>query len=478
LNRFALSLCLSAMTVLAAGQTNREPHRIAFHDVTAIDPASGRVVPHATVVVSKARIDWVSGDETSVPRADQVVDAAGLFLMPGLWDMHVHINEDGAWAFPLAVTSGVVGMRDMGAELDTIALWRSWHQRGDVMPELCVSGPILTGSVDDPDPRVWRLSSPADATSAVERLGNAKVDHIKVHDWLTVETWRAIVDRARQVRIPVVGHLPIRVDAVEAIESGQRSIEHFGNAWGGLLLDVSADEVLLKRELRTYLDHANNPSDLSRFMTAARWDRILSTYSEAKARSLAERLRTNGTFVCPTLYSFAWLAQAHIGPPFADDARLEFLPASRRGMLREMVTETEQRTTDERERARRVYDAQVRLLRTFVDRDVQILAGTDYTQYPLLFPGLSLHDELKSLVDAGLSTLIAIRAATSKVGEYLRDDRVGCLRQACGANLILLEGNPLEDINNVSKVRAVVLAGDYISAERRTRLLDAARQPK
>jgi hypothetical protein len=478
MNRFALALWLSAMTLLATAQANPEPHRIAFRDVTIIDPASGRVVPHATVIVGKARIDWVSGNQTLAPPARQVIDAAGLFLMPGLWDMHVHINEDGAWAFPLAVAAGVVGMRDMGAELDTIALWRSWHQRGDVMPELRVSGPILTGSVDDPDPRVWRLRSAAEATAAVERLSNAKVDHIKVHDWLTVETWRAIIDRARQVRIPVVGHLPIRVDAVEAIESGQRSIEHFGNAWGGLQLDVSADEVPLKRELRTYLDHASNPSDLSRFMTAARWDRILRTYSDDKARSLAERLRTHGTFVCPTLYSFAWLAQAHIGRPFADDARLEFLPASRRAMLKEMVTETEQRTADERDRARRVYDAQVRLLRTFVAHDVRILAGTDYAQYPLLFPGLSLHDELRTLVDAGLSTLIVIRAATSEVGKYLRDDRVGCLRPGCGANLVLLEGNPLEDIDNVSRVRAIVLDGDYISAERRTRLIDAARKPK
>lgn len=476
--RVALTVWLCAVTALVAGQVTGGRAPIAFRDVTVIDPASGRVIPHAIVVVSNATIDAVDLDGGTVPPQAQVLDASGLFLLPGLWDMHTHVNDDGAWAFPLTVAAGVVGIRDMGAALATVDDWRIRQRRGDVMPELRVSGPLLTGPMDDDDPRMWRLRTAGDAASALDRLRAANVDHIKVHDWLPAQAWRAILDGSRRAGVPVVGHVPIEVDAVEAADEGQRSIEHFGNAWGGLLLDVSTDESPLKQELRERWRRVAGPRELAQLMTAERWDRIVRSYSNEKARALAERLHARGTFVCPTMYSFAWLGQTHIGPSFGHDARLEFLPEARRAMLKEMVTDADVRSPQERERARRVYDAQARLLRTFVEYDVPILAGTDYEQSPLLFPGASLHDELRTLVGAGLSPLTAIRAATSEVGRYLRDDRVGCLKPGCAANLLLVDGNPLDRIENISKVRAIVLRGDYIPAERRALLLDAARQPK
>jgi hypothetical protein len=465
-------------TLLLALLTAAAPDRvqpILVQKVTAIDPRTGHITPHTSIVIRGDRIDSVGLPPTLPPPNALTIDGVGLFALPGLWDMHTHVNDDGAWALPLAVASGVLGLRDMGAELENVERWRRWIDAGEIVPAMRVTGPILTGAVDDPDRKLWRILDRPGAVHAVERLRDAHVDHVKVHDWLTRDVWRAVVDRARVAGIPVVGHVPARVDAVEVIAAGQRSIEHLGHAWGGLLLDVSADERELKGEFRQHMERSTTPHELAGFMSGERWDRIVRTYSTPKAAALARRFKERGTFLCPTLHSFAWLPRVHLGRSFAEDPRLAYLPPDRRAMLAQMITVTDAPSASEIDRAARVYDAQVRLLGAIRRAGGVILAGTDYAQYPLLFPGLSLHDELSTLVAAGLTPLEAVRAATSNAGLYLNDERIGCLAVGCAGDLVLLKRNPLEHIANISAVHALVLRGHYISPQDREALLATAR---
>jgi len=470
------ALSVTVLVFLLRMMVHGQPEVVAIRNVTIVDPRSGTVTKNATLVVGADRVEFAGRSPNAKFSTTRAVDGAGLFVLPVLWDMHTHINEDDPWAFPLLVASGVMGVRDMGATLEDVQRWRAADRAGEIVPDLRGSGPILTGRVDDSDPRVKQVATPASAVATLRDLFAANVDHVKVHDWLSLDTWRTILKSAQGTRIPVVGHLPIRSDALEAIDSGQRSIEHFGHAWGGFLLDVSIDEQALKRELRAFVEQARSPLDLSRFTTRERWARIVESYSEEKARLLAIRLARKATFVCPTLYSFGWLAQAHIGPPFANDSRLQFLPPSRQTMLKKLVTAVDERSEGERGLQRRVYDTQVRLLTTFAKHGVLLLAGTDYAQYPLLFPGLSLYDELRTLVEAGLTPLSAIRTATANVGRYLGDDRVGCVAAGCAPNLLLIEGDPLQDIESVSRVRAVIRRGRYIAGQEREALLERARR--
>jgi Amidohydrolase family len=374
---------------------------------------------------------------------------------------------------PLAAAAGVVGMRDMGGALDAVPeLRRLASEPG--MPRILASGPILTGEVDDPDHRIWKLPGPDSVPAALDRLIAARVDHVKVHDWLTRDTWRRTLDAARGRGAAVVGHLPVQIDAREAA-GRQKSIEHLGNAWGGLLLDVSSQEASLKRQVRAHMRQSKGPQDLSEHFTATLWQRIAESQSHEKTVALATALARGGTFVCPTMYTFAWLQSRDIDASMRADPRLAYLPEDRRGMLASMTSEGTLDGAARRSRAA-VLQARRQIVRTLHDHGVTLLAGTDYAQYPLVFPGFSLHDELAQLVEAGLSPAAALRAATANVGRYLDDRTVGCLDVGCRADAVFLEANPLENIRHVARVQSVLTQGHYLDARAREQRLDDVRR--
>ena len=458
-------LCIVSVSVPSA-QTEGP---LVFEHVNLVRVQDGTISRDTTLVIADGRVSSTKRPGGHTRR----IDARGAYVVPGLWDMHVHVNEDAPWMLPLAAAMGVVGMRDMGGRIEAIAaLRRTAGAPG--MPQVLASGPILTGQVDDDDDRVWRLAGPGAVSEALERLSAARVDHVKVHDWLTRETWRRIIDDARTRRVPVVGHLPVQLDAVEAA-GAQKSIEHLGNAWGGLLLDVSTREARLKRDVRSHMLRARGPQELGAFFTPTRWLDITGSYSAAKADSLARTLARSGTFVCPTLYTFAWLPARDVGAPEKADPRLAYLPLERRAMLTSMVASAPPGPAAAKSRVA-ILRARQRLVRALQAGGVTLLAGTDYAQYPLVFPGFTLHDELIQLVNAGLSPLEALRTATRNVGRYLGDPSVGCLDAGCRADAVFLGANPLEDIRHVSTVRAVLVRGHYLDPGAREERLAGLRR--
>jgi hypothetical protein len=441
------ALCIVSVSVTSA-QTEGP---LVFEHVNLVRVQDGTISRDTTLVIADGRVSSTKRPGGHTRR----IDARGAYVVPGLWDMHVHVNEDAPWMLPLAAAVGVVGMRDMGGRIEAIAgLHRAAAAPG--MPQVLASGPILTGQVDDYDDRVWRLAGPGAVSGALDRLSAARVDHVKVHDWLTRETWRRIIDDARRRRVPVVGHLPVQLDAVEAA-GAQKSIEHLGNAWGGLLLDVSTREARLKRDVRSHMLRARGPQELGAFLTPTRWLDITGSYSAAKADSLARTLARSGTLVCQTLYTFAWLPARDVGAPEKADPRLAYLPLERRAMLTSMVAPAPPDPAAARSRVA-LLRARQRLVRA-------LQAG-----------GVTLHDELIQLVNAGLSPLEALRTATRNVGRYLGDPSVGCLDAGCRADAVFLGANPLDDIRHVSTVRAVLVRGHYLDPGAREERLAGLRR--
>jgi imidazolonepropionase-like amidohydrolase len=178
--------------------------------------------------------------------------------------------------------------------------------------------------------------------------------------------------------------------------------------------------------------------------------------------------------VCPTLYTFASLPSREVGAPERSDPRLAYLPAERRAMLASMVAAEPQDSAGARSRLA-VLRARQQLVRSLHAGGVTLLAGTDYAQYPLVFPGFTLHDELHQLVVAGLSPLEALRTATHNVGHYLGDATVGCLGVGCRADAVFLAANPLDDIRHPTEVRAVLVRGQYLAAAAREERLEGLR---
>ena len=482
----ALSLPLSTAAVLTSAAlltalacaTREHPRtELAIEHVNVVDVERGTLLPDRTVVIRDGRIASVDTAPNVVTRPARLVDGRGKYLMPGLWDMHTHVDDGAAWIFPASVAMGITGMRDLGSTLERVREWRN-DTLGKRAPRVVAAGPIIMGVTNDTDPRVVAVRTGEEARRVVDSLGIAGVDLIKVYDWVTVEAYRAIADAARARGLAVVGHLPIEVDPDVAIAAGHRSIEHDGNAEGGLLLHASRDARKYLAAARANVGKPFNPAMLVGSWAPAEIQRFLDSFDEVRADSIARALARGGVFVTPTVYSYssAWLL-----PP--DSALLrapgrDLLPNERGAMHDAMVREYHRSppATSAAAAHARLYDVRARLVRSLHRSGVLLLAGTDLAPYPGGFPGYALHNELAELQSVGLSPSDALRAATLNPARYFAADTMGVLRVGTVADLVLLNANPLADVRNTLHIEAIVLRGELIDRAARTALVEEARR--
>jgi imidazolonepropionase-like amidohydrolase len=451
----------------------------AIAHATVIDVEHGRRLPDRTVVVTGGRITAVGpSGRVRIPAGTRVVDGRGKFVIPGLWDMHAHVDDAAAWAFPLYVANGVTGVRDMGSHLDRIAEWRAGWRRGDVMPRVVAAGPILTGVVDDVDPRVVNVADSVGGERAVDSLVGHGVDLIKVHDWLTADAYAGIAAAARRRGIPFAGHVPVAVDPLTAVAAGQRSIEHQLSAWCDYVMYASAAESTYVGRARSLVGRPFDPARLIGNWPAAELDSLTASFRPAKADSLARAMARAGVWHTPTLHVFSTI---YLLPPDSVAAsrgpRLRYLPAEVRGTLPAILAEG---AALSRDRARlaarsRLRDLHADMVRRLYRAGVPLLAGTDAVPaYPLTVPGFTLHDELAALVGAGLTPAAALRAATFEPARYLAaTDSLGTVAPGRLADLVVLDADPLASIRNTTRIFMVVASGRVIDAAERARLLAA-----
>jgi predicted amidohydrolase len=434
-----------------------------------------------TVIVEGARITTVGRvSQVGVPSSARVVSGAGRFLIPGLWDMHAHVDDQGSWVFPLYVANGVTGIRDMGSHLDRLAEWRG-GRHGEDAPRVVAAGPIVTGIVDDPDPRMVRVADSAGAVRAVDSLVARGVAFIKVHDWLAPGAYLGVIAAARSRGIAVAGHVPVAIHPLEAARAGQRSAEHQLNAWADYVVYASSRESTFVRRARALIGRPFDPARLIGGWPTPELDSLTSSYNPATADSLARGMARAGVWHTPTLHVFSTV---YLLPP--DSAatlrspRLAYVPRSFREPLPAMLADGARLARDpQRLGARaRLRDRHADMVRRLYRAGVPLLAGTDAVpMYPLTVPGFTLHDELLALVRAGVPAAAVLRAATIEPARYLSaTDSLGTIEPGKVADLVLLDGNPLADIRNASRISAVVLRGRLIDDPARRAMLERIRR--
>lgn len=427
-NRSQLAALLLALFALAAcaHRSTLPPSPAAttvIVHVTVVDVIAGTLRPDQVVVVAESRIASVRPSAGYVaPRNAHIVDGRGRFLIPGLWDMHSHSlwSERAMQSFlPLYVTQGVTGIRDMGGHLDVLSHYRAARDSsGHAWPRVVASGQMLDG----PEPVQADISiavaDRAEAIAAVDALKLADADFIKVYTLLGRDAYFAVVDHARQVGLPVAGHVPAAVTVEEATLAGQRSIEH----------------------LRDEIEPFCRPTDVP-----------------ACAR-LAALFRSRQTWQVPTLVVLR--NKAHFDDAaLATDPRLRYLPAELRAEWLAERTGKLGRGPKYLATKRAWFADESWLIRYLVAQGVPILAGTD-AGVSFSYPGYSLHQELELLVEAGMTPIDALRAATLSPAEYLGEDKtMGAIEPGRVADLVLLRADPLADIRATQQVEAVVLRG-------------------
>ena len=478
---------LSGLTILlallgAAGVSGRRggfgqgASTVIIDGVGVVDVVRGVVRAPMRVVIRNNRIVSVDRAPRNValpPPADTVIDGRGKFLIPGLWDMHVHIDTAEAWFFPLSIAAGVTSVRDMGGLLSHLRRWKQPAPAGVLRPTIIAAGPIITGPVADTDSRLARVATPAQASRIVDTLLDRGVDFIKVHDWLSRDSYLAIATEARRRGSYIVGHLPIAVDPIDAVRAHQRSIEHMGNGWSGLLLFASGDRQLID-SVSKWANVTAGSGGLMKHFTRSWQRRLADSFSPSRARSLCSTLAGGHVWLTPTTYFSAYLTLMPLNAALLRDPRLNYLPQSVRDMAPDVVP------ADRFSRAARtspdvnVYETRARLIRICRDQGVQFLAGTDVGPYSPMIPGFSLHDELERFVADGFTPIQALRTATINPAKFFNAaDTLGSVAPGKRADLVLLDANPLTDINNIRRINAVILNGTLIDQSHRQQMLDA-----
>ena len=438
------AFCVSARNCVAQAAT-------AFTNITVIDGRSAEPRADRTVVVRGNRI-VAEGPSTTiaVPGGARVIDGRGKFLIPGLWDMHVHLAMPGGRdVLPLYIANGVTSVRDMAGDWSTLTAWRRDIAAGSVIgPRIVASGPYLEGG-DQPIPHLL-VRTPADAGPAVDSLIRLGVDFIKVHGQLTRESYFAIARAARARGIPFAGHVSRVVGAADASDSGQASIEH-------LLAIPNACTAAEVTELAP------------RFTVQAALGRCDTT----DLSPLFAKLRGNGTRVVPTL-----VAQLEVARwPKRDlpgDSVARYLPDSLRRYVAGIFPMVDSVPPDADITGLKLFDKRVAITGALHRAGVTIMPGTDA---PLRNspPGFGLHEELLLLTRAGLSPFEVLRAATLEPARFLGMlDSLGTIEVGKIADLVLLAGNPLEDIRNSSRSAYVMSNGRLYSVrrDRQGRLVD------
>jgi hypothetical protein len=442
---------------------------IAFTHATVIDVEQGSSVPGMTVVVANGRITALGRDgSVSRPAGARVVDATGKFLIPGLWDMHVHAAFPGidALFLPLLVANGITGVREMFSRLDWVDSARARIRRGDFPgPRMVASGHILDGT-----PPIWpgsvAVATAEEARRAVDSLAAAGADFIKVYSRLSPEAFFAAAREAKAKGLPFAGHVPSLVRAADASDSGQRSIEHLTNV-------LSACTTIEQSYLVDLASAVQSPKGwdsagrISRGLPGA----LLAAYSPEACRALARRFVSNGTWMVPTiavLHSTAYLDDSTL----AQDPRLQYIPP---GFKQSWNPKADFRfkmlTPEDWKNRKAIYARQLEIITLLHAEGVKFLAGTDLAN-PYIYPGFSLHDELASLVAAGFTPAEALRAATIDPARYLgAADSLGSIAIGKRADLVLLGANPLADIRNTTKIAMVVADGRVYDAAAIARML-------
>ena len=434
--------------------------------VTVINTETGNEETDRTVVISGDRISEVGDSKrVKVPPAAKVLDGTGKYLIPGLWDMHVH-TWDYESTFPLYVANGVTGVRDMFGPPDANKFRAELAAKTIIAPHFYLASPIVDGH-----PAVWpqsiEVTTADQAKTVVDEQREKGADFIKVYSRLSREAYFAILSEGARVGIPVEGHVPVLVSAWEASDGKQRSFEHLN----GIAMACSARE----QELQGKMVPTSTLKERAAIIAEA-----AHSYSEAKCNDLLAKLKANGNWQVPTLTvlrSFGLLND----PQFLQDQRLRFF----RGEYRDWLTAKDDFrlkswTADDFTLQREQFQFSKKLVGTLFRSGVPLLAGTD-SGNPYCFPGFSLHDELALLVDSGVTPLGALQAATRNAAIFMNAaDRYGSVSEGRVADLVLLDADPLVDIHNTTKIFAVFLGGrefDRPTLDQMLKTAEAAAKP-
>ncbi|HEX6107295.1 MAG TPA: amidohydrolase family protein [Gemmatimonadales bacterium] len=459
----AHAVALATVTAAVHAQGSRghlTPGTLAVTGVAVVPMTSETVIQNATVIVRDGRIEAIGPSaRVKVPAGARRIDGRGKYLIPGLADMHTHLYSDdparpdslGPYELAVMLANGVTAARFMIGTPEHLRL-RSEVEAGRVLgPQLWVASPQFAGKQYDNGVVV---TSPEAAREAVRATADAGYDFVKLTMHITRPVYDAIVDEAARRKIPVIGHVDPAVGVPRALEAGQQ-IEHLDGYFEAIL----ADSVAGRESVSNY--GVFQPKN---------WETI-DHVDDAKLVRLAEATARAGVWSTPTLTIF----NTAFGTGETDAAMQarpdwRMIPPDVRELYLGARTKY-WRTAASETRRRRYVEVRNALTKAIADAGGRIMAGSDTPEWLMAY-GWTLHRELEALVTAGLTPYQALEAATRNPAEFLGAAREwGTIERGKRADLVLITGNPLEDIRNTGRIAGVSIGGRWLEPPALERLV-------
>ena len=463
---------VAALALATHSVSAREPADLLIRHASVVDVEHARTVADQAVVTRAERIVAVGPDAAIVAhwRATTTIDAGGHYLIPGLWDMHVHFGggpdlvEENQALLPLYVANGITTVRDCSGDIpEEVLAWRTQIASGALLgPTLLSSGPKIEGLKP-----IWKgtleTGTRADVDAAIAKLKGLHVDFVKITDsTLDPQLFLYAVGKARAAGLKVSGHIPMALTVEQALDAGISSIEHIDYAFKA----GAKDEAAIVGEFAAGR------------ITRAEADRRIDTgFDEATAMNAYRDLARRGVFVTPTLNGsriLAWLDQ----DTHAHDPYLAYIGPKLRKTYEWRVQRAAKADAAGIEQRHAHYVQLAAVLPMLQQAGVTILAGTDAGFLNSFnYPGFALHDELELYVDRGLTPAQALASATRSGPAWFGTlDRYGAISAGKVADIVVLERNPLEDIRATRDIQAVILRGALYDRAALDHLLTVTRE--
>lgn len=464
-----LALCL---VQVGYSQTPQEKYTLVITNVNVVDVRLGKIVPNRLLAISHDTIKAIDdAKKRSQYKAERYVNAEGKYVMPGLWDMHVHfrggdtlINENKA-LLPLFLAYGVTTVRDAGGDITSAVMqWRKQIAAGMLAgPKIFTSGPKIDGS-NAFWPGSLKVESSAQVTKALDSLQKLGVDYVKLYEG-SRDIFLEVIREAEKRGLKTTGHLPVSVKVVEAAQAGLDAIEHMLFVY----IPASAQEDSITHWAQQRFDSGKLLSIFTALPVAHQ------TYSAQRAGNLFKLLASTRTAVLPTLFvlktAFAELKESD----HSRDTLLTFIDPKIQATYQRRINDAKRQSEETTLFYKKLMQQFMTMVPQMQAAGVTLLAGSDCGPYnSFVYPGEALHEELKLLVSSGLTPVQALQAATINAAKFMGADKFyGDIQKGKSADLIVLDTNPLINIEAINGIHMVLSNGKIYSRSDLNNLLQA-----
>jgi imidazolonepropionase-like amidohydrolase len=462
-----LRILFTITSIFAFGQKESFKSSITvITHVGVIDGTGSGVQPDMTLVIDGNRIISIDKSlDIEIPKNVLIINGSGKYIIPGLWDMHVHIFNNISETpldendFSLFIANGITGIREMWTKPTSMQMVNQLRDQFNKQPGSLPRFGAVGTMVDGPPPirrNSDTASTEAEARLIVHRIKEAGVDFVKVYDGLSRTVYFAISDEARKLQIPIAGHVPEFVLLREAADAGQISIEHMTGSLS-VLYDDSTSIAKMGKNLLPDSITARSP-----YVPLMQQDMELN--DQRTKMALYQHLAVKGVWQCPTLVIYKRYSTD--SALMFSDMRLKYISSNQQ---KDWNDKTGGRIKDRSNQAIAEFRSGFQRLLNEVllmkKAGVQFLAGSDFDN-DFIYAGFSLHDELALFVEAGFSPMEALQTATINPAKFLGiSDSLGTIEKGKIADMVLLDANPLANIQNTQQINAVFVNGKYLSKE-------------